>query len=185
MRNSGPDSTHASDDIRMDISARQEKKKILREQNINSRFYSIAETFQFLAAAMLPVALGLVIAASKDLLAAAATEAGVAVTALGTSATFAAVGAAFASAPVLIFLGAAAFCTAVAIGSRYAASKHYHNANFNSTELNAQHTAKYMVKELKSQASCIAPEIPENARADGKQWAQVVSEQSTVQLARN
>lgn len=164
--------TLPSDDIHMDAEAQRDKEKVLKEQHKNSRFYSIAETFQFLAAAMLPVGLGLVVAAIK------AIPAG--------TVTVAAVSAAFTAPATLIFLGAAAICTGVAICSRYKASKHFHNATFNATELNAQHTAKYLVQEIKRENACVQQvEHEENCRADGKAWTQALSEQPMLHLARN
>lgn len=158
----------ANDDIQMDASARHEKEKIMGEQHKNSRLYSIAETFQFLAAVMLPVGIGMLIKGA---------------TAVGAM-TFASIGSALAAPAVFVFLGAAAVCTAIAISSRYAASKHFHNATFNATEINAQHTAKYLVQEMKKENSCIQ-EHDANCRADGKAWTQFVKEQPATQLARN
>ncbi len=146
-------------DIKMDADGHADRQKVLGEQRANAKLFSIAETFQFLAAALLPVGLGSLIAASGG---ASGITIGSIVGALSTV-----------SAP-LVLLGAAAVCTAVAITSRFMASKHHHKANFNSTEINAQHTAKYIAKELKAEAACITPENTQNMRADGKQWAQVV-----------
>ncbi len=169
---------HNQHDIQMDSQARADKEKILSGQRANARLYSVAETFQFIAAALLPVGLGTVIAIAKEQVAAtaAASAASGASTAAGIAGeiTLASIATAFTATPALVLLGAAALCTAVAIGSRFMASKHYHNANFNSTEINAQHTAKYIAKELKEQAACVAPEYLENSRADGKQWTQIV-----------
>ena len=124
--------TTAVNDIRMDPAAQQEKATILREQRANAKLFSIAETFQFMSAVLLPVGLGMLI---KE-----ATAAG--------AITFASIGTALSAPAVFVFLGAAAICTAVAITSRYTASKHFHNANLNSTEMNAQHTAKYLAQEI-------------------------------------
>lgn len=162
-----------SDDIVMDADGHADKQKVMRDQRTNAKLYSVAETFQFLAATLLPVGLGVVIATAKL---AAGSTAGIT---LGSVAT------AFTAPTAMVILGAAAVCTAVAIGSRFMASKHFHNANFNSTEINAQHTAKYIAKELKAQAACVQPEAPQNQRADGKQWTQVVTESSkSLSMAR-
>lgn len=170
------DSAEHHDDIKMDADGHADRQKVLSEQRANAKLFSIAETFQFLAAALLPVGLGTVIASAKF---ASGVEAGaVAVGTTGAAVageiTLASIAAAFTATPALVLLGAAALCTAVAITSRFMASKHHHKANFNSTEINAQHTAKYIAKELKADAACITVENPENARADGKPWAQVV-----------
>lgn len=166
-------------DIKMDADGHADRQKVLGEQLANAKLYSIAETFQFLAAALLPVGLGTVIASAKfasGVEAGAGTVAtvGAAGAAVAGEITLASIAAAFAAPAAMVILGAAAVCTAVAITSRFMASKHHHKANFNSTEINAQHTAKYIAKELKAEAACITPENTQNMRADGKQWAQVV-----------
>lgn len=145
--------------IKMDAEALADRKKILGEQKANSKFYSVAETFQFLAAAMLPVGIATLIGAAGG----------------AANVTLATLGAAITTTAPLLFLGAAAVCASIAIGSRYIAAKHFHNANFNSIEINAQHTAKYLTEDLKAQ--CPVVEYSENSRSDGKQWVQVVEQQ--------
>ncbi|MEQ1790451.1 MAG: hypothetical protein ABL857_08405 [Rickettsiales bacterium] len=125
-----------------------------------------------MAAALLPVGLATVIATAKGVGATGAAGAAAEIT-LGSIAT------AFTAPTAMVILGAAVLLTAVAIGSCYMASQHYYNAILNSSEMNAQHVAKYTAKELKAQVSCVQSEHPENARADGKQWSQVVQEQSS------
>jgi hypothetical protein len=73
-------------------------------------------------------------------------------------------------------IGAAALTMAVAVGSGYISTRFYHGAYADSSELNAQHTAKYLVQELKKEAACVQHEG--NCRADGKEWAHVVREQN-------
>src|SRR5690606_35861528 len=104
-----------------------------------------------------------------------------AISSMGTA--LSAVGAAIATPTVGIFLAAATLCTAIAIGSRYLASHHLHHAQFNSTEIGAQHTAKYLVQEMKKQNACVQ-EYEQNSRADGRQWAQLVKDQAQSQVAR-
>ena len=161
------DIKHIIDDpeneVCIDEMSKHDKAKVMREQHKTSRFFSIAETFQFISAVMLPVAMGVLVGAVKVPAAGA-----------GVGAMFTAVGAAMASPAVIVFLSAAAICTAVAIGARYIASHHLHNATYNSSELNAQHTAKYLAKEIEKTH---VQEHEQNARADGKQWAQVMREQ--------
>lgn len=172
----------SNNDIVMDADGLADKQKIMNEHRANAKLYSTAETFQFLAAALLPVGLATLIATAKGI----STAGAVAATGAAEAITLGSIGAAFATAPVMILLGAAALCTAVAIGSRYMASKHFHNANLNSTEMNSKHTARYIAKELKAQAACVQSEYPENSRADGKRWAQVVEEKSNIlSLARH
>lgn len=155
-----------SNDLNMDAASRADKQRILKEQHVNARLGSTAETFQFMAAILLPVGLTSLISTA---------------TAGGNALTFGSVISALATAATpAVLLGVAALCTAVAIGSRYMASKHYHNANLNTSEMNAQHSAKYIAKELKAQAACVQSECPENVRADGKKWTQVVQEQNRV-----
>jgi hypothetical protein len=148
--------------IKMDSESLADRKKVLSEQRTNSKFYSVAETFQFMAAALLPIGIATLI-----------TTAGGA-----ANVTMATIGAALTATAPALFLGAAAVCTAIAIGSRYMAAKHFHNANFNSVEMNAQHTAKYLASELKGQPLDV--EYPQNSRADGKKWSQVVEQHTGI-----
>ncbi|MEZ5690867.1 MAG: hypothetical protein R3D71_04290 [Rickettsiales bacterium] len=91
--------------------------------------------------------------------------------------------------PVLFMLGSAALLTAAAIGSAFISAKHHHRATFNSVEVNAQHTAKYIAKEMKKEGiegqvtnkSSNTPEkeYQNNQRSDGKQWTQIVKSKET------
>lgn len=178
-------SVDPNDDISMDGVGNSERDKVLRNHKKSAKFFSLAETMKFMAAALLPIGLGTLIHEAKIIAGTGAMD-------------LAAIGAAFATTPVVVMLGAAALLTAAAIGSAFIASTHHHRANFNSTEVNAQHTAKYIAKELKEQAACVSPEncppseqrnieYKNNSRADGKQWTQIIQPKEhadNVSLAR-
>jgi len=100
-------------------------------------------------------------------------------TALKGVTSFAAAAAAISGAPIgIAFLVTAAVLTSVAVYSTYKASRNFTSANSDSLEINAQHTAKYLVKEIEAKNKCLT-ENP--GRADGKTWCQVTTERKAVQ----
>lgn len=155
---------NSADEVCTDEISLRDKRKVMNKQWWNSIFYSTSDTFKFLAAVVLSAGMGVVGMAIKDAAIA------------GTASSFSGVMAAIGASPVgLAFLGVAAVCTAVAIGSQFMSSRYFHSGNFDALELNAQHTAKYLIKEIKKQTPTPAIEEHEqNCRADGKQWSQVV-----------
>lgn len=138
------------------------KDAVMRTQLVNSLGVSIADTFKFLAAVTLASGMAIIGIGLKS----ATTLAG-------------AWGAITASPAGLAFIGVAAACTAIAITSSYVASRHYTSGNYDALEVNAMHTAKYLVKEIKKENACIA-EQPGPVRADGKTWCQAEAERAAA-----
>src|SRR5262249_16272295 len=115
-----------------------------------------SDTFKFIAGVMLAAGMGIVGVALKGVGSFGEAMAAVAGSEVGVA-----------------FLGVAAVATSIAVGSQFLSSRYYHSGNFNALELNAQHTAKYFVKELKKEMA--APvEYPQNRRADNGLWAPIV-----------
>ena len=150
-----------------------DEEQIVRKQRKNSFFYSASDTFKFLAAIFTTTSFAILLPAISGVKAVAATATAAAVAGSGIAGglTFTAACAALTTvAPIgLVLLGAAALVTGLAIGAQYVASRNYQSANLDSFEMNAKHTAKYMVKELKGNNMCLVDQEPK--RADGKSWA--------------
>jgi hypothetical protein len=124
------------------------------KQKTNALFFSISDTFKFIAGTCTAIGMALLVPALPAIVEGAAIT-GAAMTGIG-------------------IIAAAALATGVAVAASYVSSRNFNSANLDATEINAQHTAKYLVKELEAKAACIQHEHPENCRADGKQWQQVV-----------
>jgi hypothetical protein len=146
-------------------------QNVLSKQRKHSFYFSTSDTFKFMAgifmAASMAIILPLFATAAKTM------TFGAALTSLATTA------------PVgIALLGVAAVTTAIAIGSQYIASRNYQSANFDALEVNAKHTAKYLVNEIKKENACIAEQEPKR-RADGKSWVEatkVSTAEHTVRL---
>ncbi len=146
-------------DFLKDSEAQRDKEKVMRKGRVNSFFYSASDTFKFLAAVMLAAGMGIIGSVLKELPKEATLS--TALSAVGGSQ----VG--------LIFLAVAAVTTAVAVGSQYISSRYNQTAQFDSLEINAKHTAKYLSKELQQDSKCLTEEQAAT-RADGKSWTQYV-----------
>lgn len=134
---------------------------IISKQKKNSFYYGVSDTFKFLSGVML-----------------AASMATLGVALKGATSSLAAAGAAIAGSEVgLAFLAAAVVMTAIAVGSQYIASRNYQSANFNALEVNAKHTAKYLVKEIEGHNMCLT----EPKRTDGKTWQQAMADRAAQQ----
>ena len=159
------------DDICKDAEAVQTKEKVMHKQRLNALFYSTSDTFKFLAAVTLAASMALVGGLLK---AGTITTAGSAIAAISAS-------------PVaLTFLGTAALFTAIAITSNFISNHYFHSANYDSLEVNAQHTAKYLSEEisadLKKDNLCLTNGQSGQCRADGKSWVDVANAQKQQQV---
>ncbi len=143
--------------------SQHDKEKVMRTGRKNSFFYSVSDTFKFLAAVTLAAGMGVIGAALKELPKGAGFS--------GAMSTIAG------SEVGMIFLGAAALATAVAVGSQYVSSRYFQAANFDALEVNAKHTAKYLSKELQKDSLCLAEE-QKVARSDGKTWQEYLGSRS-------
>lgn len=99
----------------------------------------------------------------------------------GANASLATVGTAVAASTVGIsFIAIAAVCMTLAVGSQFISSRHHYSSNFDSLEINALHTAKYLVQEIKKENACIQTyENPE--RSDKQTWVQATHNASPTQ----
>jgi len=78
-------------------------------------------------------------------------------------------------------LGVATAVLGVAVGTGYAASRLLQSNQFDNFEINAESTARHLVKEMKSSKTVVTEEHNQNVRADGKRWVQVVSREPEQQ----
>lgn len=146
-----------------DPRAAREKATVMRAQRVNSLFYGITQICTFMAGIMTAGAMGMI---GPQL------AAGVSIMALPSAA------------PVgIAFLAVAAVATVCAVTSNMIGARFFHSANFDQLELNAQHTAKYLVKEIKRENACVQ-EHEQNCRSDERSWQQVVKDNPVSQLAR-
>lgn len=153
-----------------DADCQRDKQKVRNKQWYNSFFYSIADTLKTVAAVLTPVGIGAILP-----------------TVIEKASTEGLIGA-LAAAPTtnLIIAGISLVATAAAIGVSYVSSHYYHAAALEQTEMNSKHTAKYIVKEMKQQNTCLTQDkYPQNCRVDKKMWVHVVrpqEQQIVVQL---
>ncbi len=144
--------------------AARDKQRVVEQQGRGALFSSVTQIATFMAGILTAGAMGLLVPALKEL------------------GKFSLAGLMEASPVGVAFLGAAAASTVVAVGANIAAQRFSANAWFDQAEANARHNAKYIVRELaKAQAANVQPEYPQNERADGKQWANVVQARSAQQ----
>lgn len=162
-----------SDDVTIaDEKLRHDRDGIVAKQKANALFFGISDTFKFIAGTCTAIGMAIFIPTiTSGVLAAKVAELGL----------LAGIGAAGAL-PGIAIIGAAALATGVAVAASYISSRNFNSANLDATEINAQHTAKYLVKELEAKAACVQQEHPENCRADGKQWQQVVRGQQSPEV---
>jgi len=134
---------------------------VAEKQKANAKFNSLSTTFNFLAGVMLAAGMAIIGTALKGVT------------------SFAAAATAISGAPIgIAFLVTAAVLTSVAVYSTYKASRNFTSANSDSLEINAQHTAKYLVKEIEAKNKCLTEN---SGRADGKTWCQVAAERKAAQ----
>lgn len=155
------------DEIQNSLEAQRDTEKVTRIQRRNALFGSVSDTFKFVAGIFTAAAMAMIL----PVLASQTT--GIAAVGLGASvAAIPAMG--------LAVLGVAALATAIAVGSQYFSSRGYQSGVFNSLEVNAKHTAKYLVKEIESHNMCLSEH--ERKRADGKSWGDYTrSREATAQ----
>jgi len=143
-----------------DTEALRDKQKVMQKSWWNSVLFSTAETLRAIAAVLTPVGLMVVLKGAIDKMSDSVSF----VQALGMADTTS-----------LIFAGVALGSTVMAIGAGYLSSRVYHSSNFDALEVNAQHTAKYLVKEIKKETTQPTTVIHEqNCRSDGKRWVEAV-----------
>lgn len=153
------------------------KERVMKKQRVNSLFYSISDTFKFLAATCTAIGMTLFSPGATSFFKSImdGSSIGAAVKTMGELA-----GAGMAPLGLGIIAAAAVFTT-IAISSSYIASRAYSSGNYDALEVNARHTAKNIVKEFKKEATAMQQEYAQNARADGKQWVAVVRPQAQQQ----
>lgn len=138
----------------MDTSISSDEQSIVRKQRKNALFYGTSDTFKFIAGVMLAASMAIILPAFTA--------------AVNTAGLVGAISGLTASAPVgLALLAAAVVTTGIAVGAQYMASRNYQSANFDALEVNAKHTAKYLVNEIKDHNMCLTEEPK---RIDGKSW---------------
>ena len=74
----------------------------------------------------------------------------------------------------LTLLTVAATFLVVGVAAGYASTRIWQSGQFDNFEINAESTARHLIKELKSSHIMTHEEHGQNARADGKKWVQVV-----------
>lgn len=140
------------DEIINSAEAQNDAAKVAGIQRKNAMFGSISDTFKFAA--------GIFTAAAMALLLPAIT----------TGAVLPPIG-------IAVF-AAAVVSTAIAVGSQYFSSRGYQNATFNALEVNAKHTAKYLVKEIEGHNMCMTEN---KGRADGKTWCEYNAQRAAAE----
>lgn len=146
-----------NDGVSIDKDSMRDKQKVMRTSQFNSFFFSIADTLKVIASVLTPVGIASVLPSVIE----NAGKMGV-ISAIGAAPT-----------ANLILAGISLGAAFMAVGASYVSSRFFHNASFDALEVNAQHTAKYLVKEIKKENACIA-EQPAPVRADGKTWQEYV-----------
>jgi hypothetical protein len=92
-----------------------------------------------------------------------------------------AAGAITTAAIVVTAIGAALSIAGVV--TNFIGSRSQNDGWLDQTEMGALANARYLVKELKANNMCLTNEHPQNCRADGKEWSQVMRPQEHAEIA--
>jgi len=151
-----------------DPEAMKDKQKVMSRMWWNSLLYSVSDTLKVIASVLTPVGLGVLL---PEIVKGAQNGTGLIASIQGAPTV------------TLAIAGISLATTFLAITVGFASSRLYHSGNFDALEVNAQHTAKYLVKELKKETKEPVVEHSQNCRADGQKWSSVVrpGSQPTIQ----
>jgi len=155
------------DEIINSAEAQNDAARVARIQRKNAMFTSMSDTFKFMGGVLMTVAMAMIVPAIVT--AAAAPGATLIGAITGLTAT----------APIgLALLGVATVITGAAVASQYMGSRGYQSGLFNSLEVNAKHTAKYLVKEIEGHNMCMTEN---KGRADGKTWCEYNAQRAAAE----
>lgn len=159
-------SVQTTDEIFKDKNVLEVKNKMMGKLKLNAMLGSVSRVATFIGGPLLAGGLGVGLGSVLSAMANGATLLG-AITGLAL--------------PVVGTLVAGAVFVGVAVAADYAATRIWQSSQFDNFEMNAESTARHLVKELKVNSMCLTQEHEQNQRADGKSWVQAVRPQQALQ----
>ncbi len=153
------------DDVCVDAEAHEKRQKVLATARYNSFFFGLNQVLTAISGVMVTFGMTMVGVAAKTLYEG------------GKSINFAALAGDTAGTIGLSTLGVAAGVVTMAVAAHQISSRVAHAVSYDQSEINAQHTAKYIAKELRKEMESVASahQFENQGRADGKSWTEYVS----------
>lgn len=169
-----PDLNHyipgGKDEFCADADGKKQRERILNRQSWNSLFFGVHQVTMFMAGILTSVGVMMLGTGVKSL-----SDKAIPVTlqALQSSTELGTIG--------FSVLAAAAAVTGISVLAHQFSSRVFHAATFDQMEINAQHVAKYLGKELQKEGPIQAQPViivqPAQERGDGRTWQDVVTSQ--------
>lgn len=172
-----------NNDLIDDEEGKAQRADILSRQKINTTFYGLQQIFTFISGPLIGAGLAILLPGLES-------QFGLASEVMDEEK----VKSAFRMGGML--LGAAAASIGVAIASNQISSRVMHSANFDQSEINAQHTAKYVGKAIRkeleemqseremgamqAQSAAFVFDNPDAQRTDGRAWIEVEATRQQV-----